>query len=343
MLGAGPPAAAQDQHEDLRPPKPLFASEDMLRLRIEGPISRIVRRAARSTEPHDAHISLPGTQEGTLEIKLAARGKSRRREDVCDFPPLRVRFPDRPDHGAFKGQKGLKLVTHCHRSDRRQHYVLMEYTAYRMLSATSPQSLSVRLAEIEYVEAGSDRVYAKRYGFFIEDADDTAKRNRMKEIDIPSSISLAHLSAEAAARLALFQFLIGNVDYSPLSGPAGADCCHNVKLMGAKKSSRDNLIPLPYDFDQTGIVDPPDPLFPENLSIKDHRDRLYRGFCVHNDHVRNEAANFLEQRGDIEAAFSGLPEIPSRRLASAEAFIADFFHILSDPDEFERQIIRKCR
>ena len=50
----------------------------------------------------------------------------------------------------------------------------------------------------------------------------------------------------------LFQYLIGNTDFSPLSSIEG-DCCHNAKLIG--EESLEPVHPVPYDFDSSGWVD----------------------------------------------------------------------------------------
>ena len=71
-------------------PKPLFASDDQLNLRIEAPFAQLLHTAPHSTAGYDAKLTvLAGTPE-TLAIKLSPRGISRRNPTNCDFPPLRI-------------------------------------------------------------------------------------------------------------------------------------------------------------------------------------------------------------------------------------------------------------
>ncbi len=336
--------AAQTNASDIVDPNaatPLFLNNDILEVRFEGPINEIVKKAARSTDPYSAKLILPQSSD-TYDITLAARGNSRRTRGICTFPPLRVRFADRPAFGLFQDQKSLKLVTHCHRSERREHHVLLEYAAYRLLNVLDHKSMRVRLAKIEYVEAKTGRPTDTRYGFFIEDMDDAAERNGMKELDVPG-LTPQQLDPVASARIALFQYMIGNVDFSFRVAAKGKDCCHNMKLMGQSKTNLNNAVPVPYDFDQTGIVDPPKPQLPEGLPINSLSTRLYRGLCRHNDAVREQTALFLQRRDELEAVLHTLPDLPERQISRVQSFLGSFFETLSDPKQFEKRIIKKCR
>ena len=98
----------------------------MLQLRIEAPFSDLIRTAPRSTNPFDAKITLLETTPETHSIRLSARGISRRDPDVCDFPPLKLEFKEKPgDASLFKGQKTLKLATHCRGDFDYQDYILL--------------------------------------------------------------------------------------------------------------------------------------------------------------------------------------------------------------------------
>ena len=320
---------------------PLFMDSDILEVRFEGPIKTIVKNAARLTDPHEATLVVPQTSDA-YDITLAARGKSRRTQGVCDFPPLRVKFAKRAEFGVFEDQKSLKLVTHCHRSTGRDYHALFEYSIYRMLNVLDEKSMRARLAKIEYVDTKTGKEVDTRWGFFIEDMDDAAERNGMKELDI-AGLSPQRLDAEASARVALFQYMIGNVDFSFRGAVKGADCCHNMKLMAKNKTDLTNVVPVPYDFDQTGIVDPPEALLPEGLPIRNLRMRLYRGLCAHNDEVRKQAVLFSQHQDEMEAVLDTLPDLPERQMKRVQSFLGFFFETLSDPKRFEKRVIDKCR
>jgi len=60
------------------------------------------------------------------------------------------------------------------------------------------------------------------------------KRNGQERLRGVRRISASQLDAAAAARYAVFEYMISNLDWAMTAGPAGADCCHNARLMGAK-------------------------------------------------------------------------------------------------------------
>lgn len=326
--------------------KPLFSDDTILNIQLTAPFRDLVKKAPDTTDPYPATLTLVGDADGAGEdhaIALSARGNSRRDTVVCKFPPLRVVFDEKPADGSlFKGQKRLKLVTHCQRSRNYQQYYLLEYAAYKFLNIITPQSLRVRLANIDYIEADSGKLIYSRTGFFIEDTDDAAKRNGVKEIDV-SGISVAQLNANAAARFALFQYMIGNLDWSMHDGLAGKDCCHNAKLIGDKSTPLSNLVPVPYDFDYSGIVDAPYAVPPEDISVRSVRTRRFRGFCAHNAEIRDAAAVFIEKRETIYGVLDGVPGLNNGKKNKSVRYLHSFFRNISDVDRFEKQLLDKCR
>ncbi|NNC73246.1 MAG: hypothetical protein HKN78_10285, partial [Sphingomonadaceae bacterium] len=232
---AAQPVAAQQAETT-----PLFASDDIVRLSIRGDIGAV----SRSSEALPATLTVEGDAPETHSIQLSARGVSRRQRDICTFPPLRIEFPSRQEAGLFQGQRRIKLVTHCRRQASHQQYVLLEYAAYRLYNAITPRSFGVRLAQIDYYRGDAQTPSVSRVGFFIEDVDDVAERNGMVEVergDFPPS----WLNARDTARVALFQYMVGNLDWAVQAGPPGEDCCHNTKPIGPSETATSNLVPLP--------------------------------------------------------------------------------------------------
>ncbi len=317
---------------------PLFAALDPIDITITGPVNDIVRKMASSTDPRPATLNIG---DETLEIELSARGNSRRRPDVCKFPPLRVRFAAPPAEGSlFQKQKTLKLVTHCRAQESFQRHTLLEYAAYRMYNEVTEASFRVRFANVRYVDSGSGKTVAERIGFFIEDADDVAKRLGMKEISA-GKLSIAQHDPAAAARAALFFHLIANHDWSMLAGPEG-ECCHNGKLLGADKAAATGLTYLPYDFDYSGFVDAPYAAPPEDFGIKSVRTRYYRGDCALNAELTTAAAEFRDRRAAIEAAIRATPKLDTKTAEKAVGFLEGFFDDIAD-DAAVAKLAKRCR
>jgi len=310
--------------------KPLFAGDDVIRVTIKGPVAAVARTGGTPSAPRPASLSVAGAHPETLAISLSPRGLTRRKPGVCSFSPLRVEFTDKPpQESLFSGQKKLKLVTHCQGSAGYQQYVLLEYAAYRLYNAITPLSLRVRLATIDYA-AEDGRVLTTRLGFFIEDTDDAARRNGMREAKVGDSVGLGQLGARDAARFALFEYMISNLDWSMRGGPAGEGCCHNAKLI-AVQGAATGLIPIPYDFDFSGLVDPPSAVPPDGFAEQSVRERRYRGYCVHNAAAQAAATEFIARQGALKAVLNGIPQLDAHYRGKASAFLDSFFaQIASD-------------
>lgn len=320
----------------------LFSDSATIDIRITGPIREIAGKADNSTDPHPATLDLVGAGE-THAIELSARGLSRRRPDVCQFPPLRVKFAEKPgETSLFRKQKTLKLVTHCRTTESFQQYTLLEYAAYRMYNVVTDASFKVRLANVEYVDSKSGKTVAKRVGFFIEDVDDLGDRVGLKEVERPY-VKVSELDGKAAATAAQFHYMVSNLDWDANSGPEGEDCCHNGRVLGASKDATSGLYLAPYDFDYSGLVDAPYAAPPESIKVKSVRNRVYRGFCAHNAEATAAAALFRERKAAILAALAETPGLTGKTQSKAAKFLASYFEVIEDPKAFESKVLKKCR
>jgi len=307
------------------PTTPLFAADQPLRVTIKGPISTLV--AKRDSVPRAGTLTLSGTAEA-YPINLMARGLTRRQGDTCDFPPLRVELTQKPPaNSVLAHQHRLKLVTHCRKQESFQQKVLLEYAAYRMLNLLTPQSFRARLVNVDYLN-DDGRPYISRIGFVLEDADDMAKRNDLFEAKLGDRVAVSSIEPRSAARFALFNYMIGNLDWSMRAGPAGEPCCHNGRLLAANKTGAGQLVAVPYDFDYSGLVDAPYALPPEIFQINSVRDRVYRGYCIHSNDAQALAAEMSRRRGEIIGVLSSVPGMDERTRASAASYLAGFFRDL---------------
>jgi len=317
--------------------KPLFASSDKIHIVIQAPLGGFIRN--RATED-----KIPGTlvdpSGQSLPITLQLRGITRRTSEVCDFPPLRVEFTAPPPPSSiFAGQKKLKLITHCRNSPGFQQYVLLEYAAYGMYNLLTPHSFRARLADVDYRDE-SGRPIVSRIGFFLEELGDLAHRNGMRSTHAPDRIPLADLSPSDAARYALFQDMIGNHDWSMRAGPVGKDCCHNAELIGPLAPGQ--TIPVPYDFDFSGYVDTPYATPPAELDIASVKDRLYRGYCVHNAEAVAVAHQMNAARPQMLAVLAQVPGLDPRTQARAASYLNGFFADISSDSTLASKVLRSC-
>lgn len=331
--------AAQTGASATKKPTRLFSDDQPIRVTIKGPISAITSTPAPSRAARPAVLQ-SGAE--TLPILLSPRGILRRTKVACSFPPLRVQFTAGPGkQSLFERQKRLKLVTHCRNAPQHQQFVLLEYAAYRMFNVLSPTGLRARLGTFDYVEQNG-RTVASRMGFFTEDPDDAAKRNALAEVRLAGRILPSQLDARSAARAAMFEYMIGNTDWSMRAGPAGDTCCHNFRLFGRAANTQWGIVPVPYDFDVSGLVNPPYALPDERLGIDSVRQRRYRGYCIHNGEAIAVAAEFRAKRAELIAALRSVPGLDEGRIQKAAAYLDSFFEDIATDDDVRKRLLKTC-
>jgi hypothetical protein len=207
-------------------------------------------------------------------------------------------------------------------------------------------SYRVRAADVTYRNSDKDGGLT-RFGFLIEDIDDVAARNQRGELEVASKqVTASRLDPRAAGRAALLEYMIGNLDWDFLAAAAGEDCCHNSRLIAGKDATAataTGVVPLPYDFDYSGLVDAPYAVVPENLKVTSVTDRLYRGYCVSTAEMPAVIAEFQAKRGEMMGLINAEPRLSPRFRAKAAKFLDGFFAVLSDPAKVDAQINKKCR
>ncbi len=226
--------------------KPLFAGDAPLALTIKADFKAINKdKSEKSARRFAGTIAVAGT-DAIVPIELSSRGHFRLMSGACTWVPLRVQFDRKAAAGTvFDGQSTLKLVTHCRDNDVFEQHVLREYLPYRIYSIVSPMAFRARLARVTYVDPGG-RTIATRYGMFIEDDADLARRAEARSIELPR-VMFRDLDQESLMRMALFEYMIANTDVSIIK-------LHNVKLLVTEQRT---IYPVPYDFDFSGLVNAP--------------------------------------------------------------------------------------
>jgi hypothetical protein len=319
---------------------PLFSDNSELPIVIEGPISALVRAAPRSTEALPAALTVEGRR---FDIQLSPRGFSRRTLGICSFPPLRIDFDGERQGTVMQGQNKLKLVTRCQSGTAYEQLTVLEYTAYRLYNEITPLSFRVRPVRTTFRDSGRRREDVQ-FNFLIEDVDDLARRNQRVALDVQTrEVASSQLDPQQAAIVGIFQYMIGNLDWDMVAGPAGEECCHNGKLLAASESSRERVIPVAYDFDFSGFVNAPYAQPPEGIPVRNVRTRHYRGLCRYNEQAHAAADLFRARREQLYAVIDGETRLNEQRRRSAREYIEAFFEILDDPQRFQRQIIEDCR
>jgi hypothetical protein len=325
--------------QEVPAPLPLFASDEPLMLKIEGPLRELARaNRDRPWFPSRLSYTTEDGRETALDVELRIRGNSRL--ELCRFPPLRLDFVRKQLVGTvFEGQNRLKLVTLCQRQQKYRDYLGLEFAAYRIFNALTEQSFRVRWASIEYVMTDDPRrpPYTEP-AFLIEEDWEVAERSGMTVIE-RERLGVDELDPRQAALLGLFQYVIGNTDWAGLEGPGDDPCCHNGKVIQPTTGA---FFVLPYDFDQAGLVDAEYARPDQRLKLNSVRERRYRGYCAVNSAIGWAVDRFNERRAAVEAAITTAP-LSDRAKEKALSYLNSAYEILNDPARLQKEIFDDCR
>lgn len=316
-----------------REPPPLFVSSEPLVLTVEVDLPTLVKDKDEQKEDHPATLTYLDDAGATVSTSVKLRTRGNYRLKHCKFPPIRFDFPkERVDGTVFAGQNKLKLVTHCQSGADYEQNLLHEHAAYQIYNLLSDLSLRVRLARITYRDTSGKDEPITRYAFFIEDVDDLAERAGMVFTDT-LNVHPAHTDFQSTGVLDVFQYLIGNTDWSTYAR-------HNIELL---RNNDGVLFAVPYDFDWSGLVDAPYARPNPQLKIRSVRERLYRGFCRPPEYVDRAVQPFRERREAIYAVFDGVPDLDPKRLQRTREYLDDFYKTIDNPKDLEREFVKKCR
>ncbi len=335
-----PPQAPTRSDSAVR--SPLFESAQTLRLELEAPLDSIwsQRRGERSLLPATLVYENEHGQAITVRAEVRLRGKSRATSGECRFPLLDLHFsPDESANTVFADLSLLRMVNHCRASAAGEQYVLLEYLAYRSLVVLTDLSYRVRLAHVRYTDSETDEDPFTRYAFFTEPEGEMAERNGWDTLSL-GGVSASELELNQLSLVEVFEYMVGNTDWSAMAAPLDGHCCHNMQLIGGPGFP---VIPVPYDFDSAGLVDPPHAAPNPALGIRSVRTRVYRGICKHPEYLEQTLETFRAKRSTLYALYREQEGLEERQRNKAIRYLDSFYETIDDPDRVRRELSERCR
>ena len=312
----------------------LFEESEVIEVQLTGPLHSIFEdKEQRQEQPF--LLSVDGA---TILVRARIRGKSRAR--ICNFPPLRLNFTGSDTRqSVFEGQEELKLVTHCRGNSSGSMNVLEEYAAYRIFNLLTDTSYRARLLHITYEDTGHDldANEKRNYGFLIEPKEQLQERIGGEWVQLPG-VKMSRVEEDHAALVFVFEYLIGNTDWSLLLADGDDACCHNGDLLEIDSE----LYYVPYDFDLAGLVNAsyakPDP----SLHLKNDRKRRYRGYCIDSAPLERAIRLIKSKEADILGLLQELPEYPEKTAGKNLEYFEKFFESADNEAKLLKKFERGC-
>ena len=191
--------------------------------------------------------------------------------------------------------------------------------------------------DVTYVDNDNHDKRSAHVGFLIEPEGMLFRSTGMTTAKT-ESIERAQLDATQASLVEMFEYFAGNTDFSMIRGPKGERCCHNVVLLQAGG----RMVPVPYDFDATGVVGAPYARPVEALGIQSVRQRLYRGYCRPEADVQATLDVFRQARQEIYALFRDDERLDRATTKKTLAYLDEFYATIDRPNELKRNVLSHC-
>ncbi|MEN8155835.1 MAG: hypothetical protein ABFS10_02710 [Bacteroidota bacterium] len=313
----------------------LFEEEEPMNLTLQFNMKSFQRTRQREQyQPAELTCQVNDTFKVIHPVRVKARGTYRR--DHCVNPPfwMNIRY------SAIEAEelcdvKRMKVVVRCRANAAFDSYVLREYLVYRIYNMVSPYSFRTRLIRLKYIDTGRKNRETENWAFLIEPNDLMAERLNATLIS-NDRLSMRRMNPRAMDLLAMFHYMIGNGDYS-VTGR------HNLKILVPEPGGPGGFIPVPYDFDYTGLVNTEYAVPGESLGISSVRERYFLGPC-RSKRMHLDAANkLLAAKEEIMELINGFEYLDEKERADMVGYIEAFFIEAADERFVEEHIATTCR
>ena len=221
-------------------------------------------------------------------VKLTTRGNFRRLK--CEMAPLKINFKKKELKAAGLAKfDDMKLVTHCVSNKAEARALLQkEYLAYKLYNEITHYSYRVQLLKINYIDVNTGKK-TKHWAFLIEDTAELRKRiDATAKVENNLSLPRDTFHDGLLKIASIFQYMIGNADWDLNVG-------RNVKYL----IKNGKVIPVPYDFDFSGLVNAPYAIPNPNFGIPTVKTRIFLGYKEDMEKLKTTLAYFKTKRLDI--------------------------------------------
>ncbi|MCP4220297.1 MAG: hypothetical protein GY765_37040 [bacterium] len=337
-LAAGLSAQEEKQEKiDSNEVSRLFDSDEILDLVLEYEVNAFKKDRGPKRGYHKAKLSYIDQKGQTvgLDVQIKVRGKLRRQLLNCLVPPIKIKFDKTQTPGTlFEKQTKLKTVVHCKNSPKFfENYTKQEYLVYKIYNLLTDKSFRVRMARITYTDVKKKKEPFTKYAFFLESYKELAARIGGKTVK-DEYITLEQANYDVSTLLSVFEYMVGNTDWSIRS-------VHNIKLVRVGDSKM--FTPVPFDFDQTGLINAHYARPDELLTIKSVRERLFRGYCKKLVDFKRTFVRFKQKKKEILDLFRDFEPLSDSTRKRNLKYLESFYKIIDNPKLVKRYFINNYR
>ena len=331
LPSAGQDATDQDKQKSDKRYVSLFDSDELLDVSVYLDLKSFLGKTDKA-QSLDAEITMHFSETDSLRRKATVSYRGQSRFEMCKFPPTRITFKkalyEAPDTGRIKK---MKLVNQCQQGYNYGEYVIREYLVYKLYEVLTDTCYRTRLIKISYIDTEKKRKPLEQYGIFMEPDGMLAERINAQEART-GSVRQSHMFPAMIDRIAVFNYMIANWDWAVVSR-------HNIKVFIPTEYAGPMLgIPIPFDFDLTGVVNAEYAIPTPDMTIKTCRDRLFLGICRSRETYVETLQMFLDRKEEFYAVVNDFPYLERSAKRDIIWYLDQFFDQLEKEKSLERMI-----
>ena len=255
------------------------------------------------------------TWTDSLEVKVRGVYRAAR----CDNPPLKIKYSQKllKERG-LKKRNEYKIVYPCKNSKEYQNYIYKEYLIYKLYNELTEKSLRAHLIDFTLVDAAQMTESIQTTGFLLEHREEIIKRLDANKNDM-RCLPVKMLSPYDHTLFQVFQFMIGNVDWA-------IENCKNSELIQLQDET---IIPIPYDFDFTGMVNPEYATPKTDLNQEFVTDRYFLGKKKKLNDLLPIFELFKKKKDTLIDIINSFEQLPKRERKAMVNYIKSFYRIIN--------------
>lgn len=309
----------------------LFENDDILEVSLKFDLSGFIKKPDKN-QSFDGVMTFHFSETDTLDRKVTIQYRGMSRYERCKLPPMRIIFKQ-PVYEVNDSAriKKMKLVNQCQSGSLYDDYIIKECLVYKLYNVLTDTCFRVRLLKVSYIDTEKKKKPVVQYGIFIEPEELLAKRTNLIEVK-SRGLSQKHMHPLMIDRIAIFNYMVSNWDWS-VPGQ------HNISIFSSPVYGHTGTgIPVPFDFDLTGVVNAEYAIPPPGIGIETNRDRMFTGICRTREEYKTELMMFLEKKDDFYAVVNNYPYLAKVARKDIIFFLDQFFDQLEKPRSLDNLI-----
>lgn len=313
----------------------LFSIEEPMDITLKFDIKSYQRNKYKDEYlPVQLTYHVNDTLDINKKVRIKARGELRRQH--CLLPPFWLNLKKAKIGSKYlEAADKIKIVTHCRESKQYEQYVIQEYLVYKIYNEISPYSFRVRLIRMKYIDTGRKNKETNSWAFMIEPEEMMTERLGATSVK-SDGMSQRFTDTLTMDVMALFQYMIGNADYS-ITGR------HNLRLIRRMDPNQPLAIPVPYDFDYAGLINAYYAVPGENLGLKSVTQRYYLGPCREEHYYINAIEEICKNKDGILHLIGSSPYLDEQNKKEMVRYMEAFFTDAENQEPLLKDIRSTCR